>query len=72
MTLTLPHCRHYQTYAFNALVNSDFRGLIFTCRTLANGACHCEYPSSLTSAGHCALRGEDVLSVSALHRCWLL
>jgi len=54
----------YQTYAFNALVNSDFRGLVFSCQTLADGSCHCDYPSSLTSLGRCAVRGEDILDVS--------
>jgi len=56
------HWIDYQTYAFNTLVNSDFRGLIFTCQSFADGSCHCDYPSSLTPAGQCALRGEDVLS----------
>lgn len=54
------HWIDYQTFAFNVLVNNDFRGMVFQCATVA-GQCHCEYPSSLVAAGQCELAGEDVL-----------
>jgi len=55
------HWIDYQTYAFNILVNNDFRGVVFKCAQIA-GECHCQYPSSLISSGQCAVRGEDVLN----------
>jgi len=55
------HWIDYQTFAFNLLVRNDFKGLQFSCTTLASGACQCSMPSSLISTGKCALSGEDVL-----------
>ncbi|EJD54483.1 P-loop containing nucleoside triphosphate hydrolase protein [Auricularia subglabra TFB-10046 SS5] len=54
------HWIDYQTFAFNVLVNNDFRGMVFRCAEVA-GQCHCEYPSSLVAVGQCELAGEDVL-----------
>ncbi|KAH7105152.1 P-loop containing nucleoside triphosphate hydrolase protein [Auriculariales sp. MPI-PUGE-AT-0066] len=54
------HWIDYQTFAFNSLVNNDFRGLVFKCTTVGS-ECHCAYPSSLVASGQCAVSGEDVL-----------
>ncbi|TDL28023.1 P-loop containing nucleoside triphosphate hydrolase protein [Rickenella mellea] len=56
------HFIDYQTYAFDLLVVNDFRGLVYDCQTLADGSCHCDYPSSLVSQGICQVRGDDVLN----------
>ena len=45
----------YQTYAFEALVKSDFEGLTFQC----GQACECIIPSS--DPGSCTFSGLDVL-----------
>lgn len=55
------HFIDYQTYAFDLLVFNDFHGITLGCATLADGSCFCDYPSSLVSAGECALAGDDVL-----------
>jgi len=55
------HFIDFQTYAFDLLVYNDLKGLTFTCQTLADGSCFCDYPSSLIASGQCALAGEDVL-----------
>jgi hypothetical protein len=60
------HWIDYQTYAFNILTKNDLTGLEFDCQQLADGTCHCAYPSSLQAAGECKLKGEDVLNVSTL------
>jgi len=54
------HWIDYQTYAFEVLVNNDFRKAVYSC-TVIGSECHCAYPSSLIEAGECALKGEDVL-----------
>jgi len=56
------HFIDFQTYAFDLLVVNDFRGLVFSCETLSDGSCQCEYASSLISEGRCELAGEDVLN----------
>jgi len=55
------HFIDYQTYAFDLLVQNDFRGITLACSTMADGSCFCDYPSSLVSKGQCALAGDDVL-----------
>ncbi len=57
------HWIDYQTYAFNILAKNDLSGLTFDCAELADGSCHCNYPSSLQAAGECKVAGEDVLKV---------
>ncbi|KAF9523157.1 P-loop containing nucleoside triphosphate hydrolase protein [Crepidotus variabilis] len=54
------HYMDYQRYAFELLVNSDFRGLTFKCATKLNDQCVCAYPSSTPST--CTVSGEDVLN----------
>lgn len=54
------HYMDYQKYAFELLTNSDFRGLVFPCNNIVNGACACAYPTSTPEA--CTISGEDVLS----------
>lgn len=55
----------YETYSFELLVRNDFLGLELTCPTI-NNVCACPMPSSLVSAGKCALAGSDVVAVSCL------
>jgi len=55
------HYWGYQTYAFAALVHSDFTGLTFNCERLADNTCYCLYQS--TTGNPCTFSGEDVLSV---------
>ncbi|PPR01462.1 hypothetical protein CVT24_001866 [Panaeolus cyanescens] len=56
------HFMDFQKYAFELLVNSDFRGLKFTCEAQpsALNGCLCAYPSSTPEM--CVVSGEDVLS----------
>lgn len=61
------HFIDYQTYAFDLLVANDLRGLTFACARGADGACFCDFPSSLVAQGECAVAGEDVLQVRAVH-----
>lgn len=55
------HFIDYQTYAFDLLVFNDLHGITLACTTLSDGTCFCDYPSSLTAQGQCALTGDDVL-----------
>ncbi|KAF9504510.1 hypothetical protein BS47DRAFT_1374383 [Hydnum rufescens UP504] len=61
------HWIDYQTFAFSLLVQNDFEGEIFTCATLANGSCHCSFPSSLIAKGQCAVTGDDILKSLAIN-----
>ncbi|KAF9517565.1 hypothetical protein BS47DRAFT_1389827 [Hydnum rufescens UP504] len=54
------------TFAFSLLVQNDFEGETFTCATLADGSCHCSFPSSLISKGQCAVAGSDILKSLAI------
>jgi len=54
------HYWGYQTYAFDAMVHSDFTGLTFDCEHLTNTTCFCIYQS--TTGDPCTFSGEDVLS----------
>ncbi|CEO95409.1 ABC transporter domain-containing protein [Plasmodiophora brassicae] len=49
------HYWSYQKYAFEALVKSDFDGLVFSC----GPGCFCQYPSTLNA--QCQFTGHDVL-----------
>lgn len=53
------HQIDFENYSFGLLTTNEFRNTIWPCETLANGACSCAFPSSLTN--QCALKGEDVL-----------
>ncbi|KAH8091409.1 P-loop containing nucleoside triphosphate hydrolase protein [Cristinia sonorae] len=52
------HWIDFQTYAFTLLTYNDFKGLVLSCTTLADGSCFCDFPSSLEQ---CKLAGDDVL-----------
>ncbi|KAK0552235.1 hypothetical protein OC846_002986 [Tilletia horrida] len=56
------HWIDYETFAFQLLVKSDFKGLVFPCAgSLVEKTCQCSFPSSLLAAGQCAVSGNDVI-----------
>ncbi|KAJ3411932.1 hypothetical protein HDV05_001513 [Chytridiales sp. JEL 0842] len=56
------HFMDYQKYAFELLLNSDMKGLTFTCKPQvgAPNGCVCAYPSSTPET--CTVSGDDVLN----------